>query len=91
MSLKVWKDIFSKKVKLNKLQRNHHLTSKCLNKNKMSIQRLSKMLKSLLIWMLLKISWKQEKFMEKKKNKVHTAQDKIGDKLSLHLTQESIK
>lgn len=57
----------------------------------MSIQRLSKMLKSLLIWMLLKISWKQEKFMEKKKNKVHIAQDKIVDKLSLHLTQESIK
>lgn len=56
----------------------------------MSIQRLSKMLKSLLIWMLLKISWKQEKFMEKKKNKVHIAQDKIVDKLSLHLTQESI-
>ncbi len=71
--------------------RNHHLISKFLNKNKMSIQKLSKMLKSLLIWMLLKISWKQEKFMEKKKNKVHIAQDNIGDKLRLHLTQELIK
>ena len=57
----------------------------------MSIQKLSKMLKSLLIWMLLKILWKQEKFMEKKKNKVHIAQDNIGDKLRLHLTQELIK
>ena len=41
--------------------------------------------------MLLKILWKQEKFMEKIRDTVHTAQDKIGDKLKLHSTQELIK
>ena len=41
--------------------------------------------------MLLKILWKQEKFMEKIRDTVLTAQDKIADKLKLHLTQELIK